>query len=643
MRAVVFLFILSVYSLYGSILITDSAKKYTSFEIGYLYDDTDQMDIDSVAITDFTQTIPSQFTLGYRDGTSWFKITLVNQSETSDFILSFTEPFWGEFDLYEPLKNGWQKHKNGLLTSLKKRDVEDANPAFILHLLPGESKTYYIRGKTVNGHIGAFELYTNDEFFKPSRFTLSTFYLFYSGVLFIIVILNFFLLIEMRERIYAYYIGYVSTYIVFISMFSGSYLYIGFTPWNHGLHTVGTIVLAFMALFSSSFLQLEKYFPRIDKVFKIFTITFFIMGILISLGFAHVTLVFNILASIVIFLLLILAIKTWQLKIIHTRYYLLALIIYMPSMGLMALTFDGLLQNTDFTRYTFLLGALIEIIFFSLILANRFHAIKDDKIRIQNELLEEKKKYELTLIHEIEKQSLEIQEKNALLIHQSRHAAMGEMISMLAHQWRQPLSAISATAGSLQINIAMDKYQPEQFNDQLNTISQLSQHLSKTINDFRDFFKENQEAAVFKPAHTLRHALKLNESLHTGEKITINSDLNDTVEIKSFENDLLQAILNILKNAFDALLENPIENRIITITLTEKSTDRVKIMIEDNAGGIPESIAERIFEPYFSTKSKNGAGLGLYMSKSIIEERCNGELSFHNTQNGSCFVIMLPK
>ncbi len=625
----------------ASVVLTDATIVDTDFTIEYLYDESSTLTIEDVRSRAFEQEIPSQFTLGYREGNGWFKITLENRSQKSDFVLYFTEPFWADFDLYEPVKEGFSKQYNGLLHSLQQRQIKDFSPAFDITINTGEIKTYYVRGQTVNGHIGAFEIYAHDEYYRPSRFGLNTFYLFYSGILFIIVILNVFLLLEMRERIYIYYIGYVASFFVFISMFSGSYLALGLPGWNEGLHTVGTVVLAFMTMFSASYLQLKRYFPRMYKFFKLLTFLFVVMGILISQNVPYVTLIFNLFAFLAFTLFLILAIKILKMGQYTTRYYLIALIIYMPTMGMMALTFDGLISNSDFTRYTFLLGALVEIIVFSFILANRFHSVQADKINIQKQLLEEKQNNEDILKREVERQSKEITQKNALILHQSRHAAMGEMIGMIAHQWRQPLSAITATVGSLQIKMGMDKYDKEFFDQQLEGINSFSQHLSSTIEDFRNFFKQDKEKNVFNVEEAINSSLSLSESLYKNKNIVIETDLDSSVEIKSYKNELVQVFINILKNAHDALIENAVENPKVIIRMSEDSNNRVTITIEDNAGGISEENSLKIFEPYFSTKSKNGTGLGLYMSKSIVEEHCGGKLLFHNTDVGACFTIIL--
>lgn len=627
--------------MHGSLIITDTTQKYSDFSLSYLYDADSDMSIEKVSTLHFTQTIPSQFSLGYKEGSAWFKLTLHNKSKNSDFILHFTEPFWKVFDLFEPKADGWKRHPNGLSTPLKTRDIENASPAFSLLLQPDESKTYFIHAQTYNGQIGAFELYTEQEYFRPSRLTLDTVYLFYSGIFFIIMLLNLFLLVEMKERLYAYYIGYVFSFIVFVSMFSGSYLYLGLAPWNTGLHVVGTVVLAFMALFSKTYLELKTYFPLINRLFCLLTVIFLVLGILIHFSIPYSTLIFNIISSLFVILLLAIAIKTWLFGKIQTSYYLIALIIYMPAMAMMVLTFNGLLANSDFTRYTFLAGSLIEIIFFALILARRFHAAKDDTIRFQKALLTEKQNNQKILEQEVEKQKQEINEKNAILFHQSRHAAMGEMISMIAHQWRQPLNTLALINQDLYFTFQLGHLEPESFEKSHYLFNEHLQYMSKTIDDFRNFYRNDGTKRPEDIGEIAGLALSLSEVFLKYAKI--KTDLIVTTEQKIFlaKNEMIQVLMNLIKNAHDAIQERRIKSGQITITIGE-SEESVFIRVCDNAGGVPDTIQTKIFDPYFSTKSENGTGLGLYMSKSIIEDHCQGTLTLDNTDSGACFVITIP-
>ena len=407
-------------SSYADIVTIIDNNKTDHFTISYLYDETSALTVNDVSKMDFNQSISNQFTLGYRDGMAWFKITIENNSPYNDFVLYFTEPFWSQFNLFKYQNNQWLEQKNGLSTSLEEREIRDFYPAFPLHIPSGTSKTIFIQGLTVSAHIGEFILLSKDEFFRPDRFTSTQFYTFYLGILSIIVLLNLFLFIAMRERLYAYYIAYVISFMAFISIFSGSYLSLGIQGWNEGLHAIGTLVVLFMTLFSGIFLELKERLPRIHRTFKFFAVIFVICTISITMKVPYSSLFFNLISSVFFTLLLITAIKVLLQGDIKARYYLIALVIYMPTMGMMTLTFNGLLENTDITRYAFLMGSFIEIIFFSILLVNRFHSLQIEKIKIQNELLIEKDKNEQYLENEIKKRTNELHKMNTRLSLQTR-------------------------------------------------------------------------------------------------------------------------------------------------------------------------------------------------------------------------------
>ena len=227
------------------------------------------------------------------------------------------------------------------------------------------------------------------------------------------------------------------------------------------------------------------------------------------------------------------------------------------------------------------------------------------------------------------------------MLQQSRLAQMGEMISMIAHQWRQPLASISAISGTLSIDVQLDDYKKEFFEERLEAISDLAIHLSSTIDDFRGFFKEdkNEEEALLE--NIINSSVKIIRPSFTANEISLESEVQSGIVLKTFPNEVKQVLLNLLKNAEEALLEQEKNNATIWIKGYSKDNN-AHICIEDNAGGVPEDIISKIFDPYFSTKTKkDGTGLGLYMSKTIIEEHCKGSLTMENTDKGARFIIIL--
>ncbi len=227
------------------------------------------------------------------------------------------------------------------------------------------------------------------------------------------------------------------------------------------------------------------------------------------------------------------------------------------------------------------------------------------------------------------------QEKH--IVQQSRLAQMGEMLSMIAHQWRQPLSAISAVSANITLKAHLGKLDTTIAIESAEKISQYSQHLSSTINDFRDFFKPNKEKNEITYTKIIQDVLNIIETSIVNQNIKLVKILNSKDTFHTYPNEIKQVILNILKNAEDILIEKEIKNPTIII----KTSDNI-LTISDNGGGIPADIIDNIFDPYFSTKlEKNGTGLGLYMSKIIIEEHCAGKLSVNNTKDGVKFNIEL--
>ncbi|MEA1913961.1 MAG: ABC transporter substrate-binding protein [Campylobacterota bacterium] len=238
----------------------------------------------------------------------------------------------------------------------------------------------------------------------------------------------------------------------------------------------------------------------------------------------------------------------------------------------------------------------------------------------------------------------DIESKNQQLIKQSQLAQMGEMISMIAHQWRQPLSAISARTNNLTMKIIMDqKVDTKLFHKELDYISEYAQHLSETIDDFRGFFKQNKQKELTTLEEIINSTLTIVQISLENKNIKIEKRLNCNITFETYASEIKQVVLNIIKNAEDVLLERKIQNpRIVIETCYNEQTQHKKIIIQDNAGGVPIGITDKIYEPYFSTKKeKDGTGLGMYMSKMIIEDHCDGKLSVINDEMGAVFSIEL--
>ena len=258
----------------------------------------------------------------------------------------------------------------------------------------------------------------------------------------------------------------------------------------------------------------------------------------------------------------------------------------------------------------------------------------------------EKKSTELQILNEtLEKRiELAIQEskkKDHILAQQSKMASMGEMIANIAHQWRQPLNALSLLLQKQQVYFERDMLNSENMNASVIKGTKLINRMSTTIDTFRDYFKPDRKKEIFDVQDVIGDSIKLIHNITNSANISIYSEINHNIKINGYKNEFTQVILNLISNAKDALLESDnVDKRILLKSVVDKQ--QVIISVLDNAGGIEESLLSKIFEPYFTTKEEGkGTGIGLYMSKMIIEESMNGSLKVQNTQYGATFSIVL--
>jgi len=237
----------------------------------------------------------------------------------------------------------------------------------------------------------------------------------------------------------------------------------------------------------------------------------------------------------------------------------------------------------------------------------------------------------------------EQQEQEKLFIRQSKLASMGEMIALIAHQWRQPLSSINGTVLNMDMDYRKERMDKEKFNNYLDDIERTTIFLSKTINDFTDFFSRTKEANRFNISLVIEQAQRLSLNCLACNVEVVYENGKD-IEINGYASELVQSLLVLLNNAIYVCQKNlpNVEQGEIFIHVA-KVKKEVHIAVEDNGGGIDRKDIKKIFDPYFTTKEKaNGTGLGLYILKLIVEESMNGKICVTNTQEGAMFTIKIP-
>ena len=242
-------------------------------------------------------------------------------------------------------------------------------------------------------------------------------------------------------------------------------------------------------------------------------------------------------------------------------------------------------------------------------------------------------------------------EKEKLLIQQSKMATMGEMIGSIAHQWKQPLSIISMSNGLLKINSEIKDFStPQDITNAIKNIDHSVHNLSQTIDDFKNFFNPNKEKVVFNILDAFEDTFKLINSQFKNNDIEIVQNIKK-IELLGYKNELLQVLINLLKNSNEELIKKPNSMKKYIFISVDKDENKIIIKIKDNADGIPSDIINKVFDAYFTTKEKcGGTGIGLYICKQIIETSMQGEISVSNVkyeyegQNyvGAEFEIIFP-
>lgn len=271
---------------------------------------------------------------------------------------------------------------------------------------------------------------------------------------------------------------------------------------------------------------------------------------------------------------------------------------------------------------------------------------KDKELNLLNKTLEEKVKEQTakllelnqTLEHRVAKEIEKNEEKQKLLFWQSRMASLGQMLANIAHQWRQPLTELTLTL--FNVKKAVKKDNTKEIDAYYKESLEIINNMSKTIDDFSNFFNPNKEKEEFCLKASIEEALTITKKMLEKDSIKVETNL-EKIDIFGVSNELSQIMINLLQNSADAFKEKETKKRVYIKCFIDKNY--AVIEFEDNAGGIEEKTLDKVFEPYFTTKHQsNGTGLGLFMSKMIIEKSLNGEIILENCCDGINITIKLP-
>ena len=243
----------------------------------------------------------------------------------------------------------------------------------------------------------------------------------------------------------------------------------------------------------------------------------------------------------------------------------------------------------------------------------------------------------------IEEEVAKNREKDKLMFQQAKLASLGEMLGNISHQWRQPLTEINSLFLPIEAKIALDiPLDKEEILETITNLNQITKYMSNTIDDFRDFFATDKEKIKFQLIEQINSTINIISGGLKANNIKLDIIIQKNPEMIGYKNDYSQVLINIINNAKDILIQRKISEPYIKISIFEEN-ENIITTVEDNGGGIKVEPIEKVFEPFFTYEKIGGSGIGLFMSKLIIEKNMHGKLIAQNSSIGAFFKIIIPK
>lgn len=580
---------------------------------------------------------------GFTKSAYWFKIDLKRdfQAAQSRWWLKIDYPLLEKIDVYLVDRKGnliSQRHLGSSVSSAF-RELPLRDFVTELPLREYAETTLYVRVKTQSSMQVPLSIYSSELLFEEVERDNLAMGIYY-GIFLIILFYNGGIFFYTKDRNYLRYIFFLSSFILWQLSFDGvgaEYLWRdSFWLIEHGA-SFWIAMSAFSALyFGQSFLQTFRYAPRINNIIRLLMVFSLTMGLAsLILPYNKVIVINTALAAIVPMTLFSAGIMVMRRGYRPARFYIAGWSSFLVGTIIFAFNKFDLIPSFNGVNHIQQLGSAIEMIFLSWALADRIHLLQTkyiDRLGHLNERLT--KKVEDALAKE--------RLKDRLFVQQSRLAALGEMIEQIAHQWRQPLNNLALINQDLYVKYKLGKCDESCFYRAHERVDEHLQYLSKTIDDFRNYYKTDKSVQLENMGELVKDALRLSEVFLKYAKIKTTVSIETTQKVNMAKNEMIQVLMNLIKNAHDAIKEKQSNDGEINICVRDID-GYVEICIEDNAGGIPPDVMEKIFDIYFTTKdSDQGTGLGLHMSKYIIEESFGGSIRVENTDRGARFTIRLP-
>ena len=641
MRYFFLIFILFLSQLNASPLITikNDKTKLTDFKLEYFVDKSESLSLKEAETQEYTEAT-SSLSLGVFQEVTWLRFSLRNSTQKPQEIYLHNENGYiaNKLDFYA-LQNS--KLINSLHIDLRDKTQTDekmfgTDSIFVISLDVNETQEIYIKSTMFVMQYPHFTLYDA----KNSKRQVSqnnSFLFIILGMLLSLGLYHLILYFSTRYKSYLYYSLYMFSAVVWESLLSGliaNNFGIYFNDISEKFLLSIALLPLFLALFAKSIFDTNSNYLKENRYLNSIVI---LSGSMFVFGFFNLYLTLVLMSNVYIYMFGVLFFTTYSIMKKGNPFALIFLVantIFSLFMIVTNLYYIGLINYSIFAFNSASVGVVTEAIILSFLLSYRFKIFQNRELENSKKLLRQKSKIQ----EELEKS----RKKDKILFQQQKLVSMGEMIENIAHQWRQPLSQINSSVLVIDNYLDTKSKDHEKIESKLLEIEELTLYMSKTIDSFKNFFDPHKTHTTFSIEKVIKASLLILQNSVASNSIDIQCDVDKESNYFGLEDELQQVLIIILNNAKDALVETQTPDAKIVISTTVKENSYL-IIIKDNAGGIKETIVDKIFEPYFTTKHKaQGTGLGLYISKLIIQDNMNGSLSVKNSNNGAIFEIELP-
>ena len=603
MLRVFFLLFFSVTFLFANIILERNIQKFTDFEIEVYYDKSADETITDIPYKSF-HSIKSQHTFGYQEGNIWFRLNIKNQTNHSDFVLVSMDPYFEDLTLYRPSKHTWIEEKNGLQLRLEEKKLMHHRAVFFLKIPRNSSQTLYIRSHSKLSSANEFQIQRADYFTSLYGASHDMIYMLLFGALIIIVLLNLFIYSRLKELMYLFYACYIFFYALWITAYSGLILYTPIDGYFHEFIIVIPFFVMFLILFSTQFLNVKYYLPKLYKPLNLLAAGYIFLSVMILLDF-NPWYQLTIFTSIGVFFILFLT-ALYLMSCVNDpniKLYLYAMSIYLISILFLAAMVNGWIENNDITRYSFLYGSMFEILFFTIVLTNRFYIFQEEKLKIQAELLDVKTKNEALLEEKIEHRTQEVMhllEDKELLLKELYHRVKNNFQNIVAVLW-------------LESHQSKEPHIKETFSKMISRI--------KSMSLIHEFLYENKKTTSIDSSEYVSRMIKEIKKIYTEKDVFIQMNV-DSFTLDNETSNNLAIILNEVLN--NSIKHHPLEQDcVIDITLF-KIKNKITLVIQDNGIG---------FENH-----RYSSGLGLNLIKQFSQKLYKSNYRFEKN-NGTRFSL----